>query len=239
MKQSKPHILIIEDSKPEQVIYHHLLSAEYEVTTFESWVEAQSALLNNKFDLVILDIVLPGHDGYEICQKLRNTKKTQSLPIMFVTAKRTLPDQLAAFSLGADDFLSKPVNPLELKARIYAKLRNFKKQNAATIINGQIEIDPKSRRVSVYQNGQKSPVKLTKHEFEILHYFAQHPDQVFSRQQILDHVWGATVSVTDRTIDSHISKLRKKLGTAGDAIEAVHGTGYRLANKDNHLASAA
>jgi two-component system phosphate regulon response regulator PhoB len=175
--------------------------------------------------LIILDLLLPGMPGFEVCKILKTQQQTKHIPIIILTAKADEIDRIVGFELGADDYVTKPFSARELLLRINAILRRRNrdmKQEPATV--GAITIDPSGRSVSV--DGKR--IKLTVVEFKLLHYLLLRIGRVEPRDRLLTEVWGYDHSVETRTIDTHIQRLRRKLGEAGEAIETIRGFGYRF-----------
>ena len=222
-------ILLIEDA-PEihQIVKGALQSLNATVQFALSGGQARESLNKSKFDLILLDIGLPDCDGFELCMEIKKNYKTsnaQEIPIIFLTAKDEVSDKVTAFSIGAEDYIPKPFHPLELKARVEARLNSASKRQSQseTYSAGPFQFDVPALRVKANDR----LVDLTPTEFKLLYFLARHPDRVFSREKILDQVWGHSVHVTDRTVDAHIYSLRKKLGPHGKLISSVIGEGYR------------
>jgi len=180
-------------------------------------------------DLILLDLMLPGADGLEICRYLKKRPETASVPIIMLTARTQEADRVAGLELGADDYITKPFSLRELEARIKAVLRRQQataaESSARTILaGGQLVIDPEKHEVQV--NGQ--PVELSLAEFKILELLASRPRRVFTRDEILDHLWGQEKVVVTRTVDVHIRHLRQKLGQLASLIQSVRGLGYKF-----------
>lgn len=177
-------------------------------------------------DLIIVDLMLPGIDGLDVCRALRSDTRTARIPVIMLTAKSAESDRILGLELGADDYVTKPFSPRELLARIKAVLRRTSSpQTAAEVIHrGSLTIDMTRRSVTCGED----VIALTATEFRLLQYFASHSGHVFSRAQLIDGAMGRDVTVEDRTIDVHITGLRKKLGDCGDWIETVRGFGYRF-----------
>ena len=181
-------------------------------------------------DLILLDVMLPELDGFEVCKAVRGNKETANLPIIMLSARDEVADKVIGLELGADDYITKPFSPRELVARVKARFRE-EKRNAAppkpvSIVWGELEIWPESYLATI--SGES--VSLTGKEFELLHIFLTRPNQVFSREYLLQKVWGYNASGDTRTVDVHISNLRNKLKSMGPIIESVRGIGYRFAS---------
>jgi two-component system alkaline phosphatase synthesis response regulator PhoP len=223
----KGAILVIDDEKDliELVKY----SLEKEGFLVKGALDGESGLaatVREVPDLVIVDLMLPGIDGLEVCRRLRLDERTAAVPLIMLTAKSAESDRIVGLELGADDYVTKPFSPRELAARVKAVLRrSIKRAPASSIIrHGELTVDLTRREVSC----QGKSVALTASEFRLLHFLATHPGQVFSRSEMIDGALGREISVVDRTIDVHVTGLRKKLGHCGDWIETVRGFGYRF-----------
>ena len=221
-------ILVVEDEEDIlELIRYNLHKASYRVVEAETGEDALEQVRAERPDLVLLDLMLPGIDGLEVCKSLKNNPRTRHLPIVMLTARGEESDIVIGLELGADDYITKPFSPKVLIARVKAVLR----RRRATQVdeNGIIQrhnlgIDPARHEVLV----DGKPVSLTSSEFRILHTLARKPGWVFTRYQIVEAVHGEGYPVTDRSVDVQISGLRKKLGTAGSHIETVRGVGYRM-----------
>jgi two-component system, OmpR family, alkaline phosphatase synthesis response regulator PhoP len=221
-------IFIIEDEQDISELMRFNLALEgYSVETFATGELGFRGLENRKPDLLILDIMLPGMSGLEICRRLKENPATKSVPVIMVTAKGEESDIVRGLELGADDYVTKPFSPKVLLARVDAVLRRVQKQSekqADVVQVGGIEINV--GRVEVAVDGSK--VDLTQSEFRILQFLAQRPGWVYTRAQIVEVIRGENYAVTDRTIDFQMVGLRKKLGERGHLIETVRGVGYRF-----------
>jgi len=222
-------IVVIED-EPDilEVLCYNLKREGYQV--FESLDGREGlALIEQKLpDIVMLDLMLPGIDGLEICRKLKSNPRTEHIPIIMVTAKGEESDVVLGLGVGADDYIPKPFSPKELIARVKAVLRRgVKSEQSANkdriYING-LEIDSRKHQVSIDGNA----LKMTASEFRLLFCLASHPGQVFSREQLLNHTTSEEVAVVDRNIDVHIRSIRKKMGDDRTFIETIRGVGYRF-----------
>ncbi len=225
---AKEIILIVEDEEDIlEVISYNLVKEGYEVYGVTSGEEALRSVKMQVPDLILLDLMLPGMDGLDICRNLKQNSSTQDLPIMMLTAKSEDTDIVAGLELGADDYVVKPFSPSVLVARIRAVLRRRAMGPAAEGVAIQIKdltIDPGRHEVLF----RDRPVDLTFTEFRILHFLSRHPGWVYTRDQIIEAVRGDDYVVTDRAVDVQIAGLRKKLGIAGTYIETVRGVGYRF-----------
>ena len=224
---AKGHILIIDDEKDLIELVRYNL--EQEGFCVKGASDGESGLNTARKeipDLILIDLMLPGMDGLEVCRSLRSDDRTASIPIIMLTAKSAESDRIVGLELGADDYVTKPFSPRELAARVKAVLRRtvIPRSQSKVIQRGGLSIDLTRREVSF----NETPIELTATEFRLLQFFADHPGRVFSRSELIDAALGREVSVIDRTIDVHITGLRKKLGSCSDWIQTVRGFGYRF-----------
>jgi len=222
-------IVVVED-EPDilEVLCYNLKREGYQVFDSLDGREGLSLIEQKVPDIVILDLMLPGIDGLEICRKLKSNIRTQHVPIIMVTAKGEESDVVLGLGVGADDYIPKPFSPKELIARVKAVLRRGVKAeqpaNKEHIdING-LEIDSRKHQVTI----DGKPLKMTASEFRLLFCLASNPGQVFSREQLLNHTTSEEVAVVDRNIDVHIRSIRKKIGDDRSFIETIRGVGYRF-----------
>ncbi len=225
------HILIVEDEAPiRDMVRFSLERAEFRVSEAEDAHQARLAIAADRPDLVLLDWMMPGVSGAEFARELRREELTRELPIIMVTARVDEEDRVRGLNLGADDYVVKPFSSSELVARVRAVLRRTTPggQDETLEVDGLL-LDAVSQRVSA---GDTS-VKLGPTEFRLLRFFMSNPERVYSREQMLNRVWGQNVYVEERTVDVHIRRLRKALAPHGfDAfIQTVRGSGYRFSNK--------
>jgi two-component system alkaline phosphatase synthesis response regulator PhoP len=225
---SRTEILVIEDDEDILELIKHTLSREgYQVTGAKSGEDGLKSARAGRFALILLDLLLPGIDGLDLCKILKADARTSSTPIVMVTAKGEEADVVAGLEVGADDYITKPFSPKVLVARVRAILRRRREPQAdveAPLRIGDLVIHPGRREVQL--KGKR--VDLTFGEFQILHYLAARPGWVFTRYQIVNAVRGEDYPVTDRSIDVQIVGLRRKLGQYGEYIETVRGVGYRF-----------
>lgn len=223
-------VLIIDDEDDYQKVVRKVLDRTCQVMPALTLAEADRELLKSSFDLILLDVSLPDGDGFSFYAKMRTQEHTADIPVVFVTSRSELPNELMGFSLGAEDYIAKPIDPPRLKARIEARLKliNDRNQREMTLCKGNLKISVSHQRVAVVSDGRETIINLTPVEFKLLFYFLRHEDQVFSREQLLQAVWENAAEVFDRTVDMHVSKLRKKIALSEFQIKAVHGTGYRI-----------
>ncbi|MFN3198875.1 MAG: winged helix-turn-helix domain-containing protein [Bradymonadia bacterium] len=177
-------------------------------------------------ELVLLDLMLPDLAGTEVCRQIRQEERTRGVPVIMLTAKSEEIDRVVGFEVGADDYVTKPFSVRELLLRIQAVLRRLKtsEKGGAVLTNGELRVDPEAHRVWI--SGEE--VSLTALEFRLLHTFLQRKGRVQTRERLLDDVWGIRAEVTTRTVDTHVKRLRQKIGAAGRFIQTIRGVGYRF-----------
>jgi two-component system, OmpR family, response regulator ResD len=215
-------ILIVDDEQEIcQLVGMYLENSGYSWDEANNGESALSKISQSNYDLLILDIMMPVMDGWTLCKKIR---ETSNVPVIFLTAKGEEWDKVNGLKMGADDYIVKPFSPGELIARVDAVLRRTKNTDASVIQIGQIKINEKSRNAFV----SDKPLSLTLKEYDLLLFFCKHQDHVFSREQILERVWGFDYFGTARTVDTHIKTLRIKLGQDADYISTVWGVGYKF-----------
>lgn len=221
-------ILLVDDEKDiVEFLKYNLEQEKFKVIVGYDGEEALQKISSNP-DLIILDIMMPKMDGYEVCKKIREQKGFENTPIIFLTAKSGEIDEITGLDAGANDFIQKPISPKKLIARVKSNLRKVEttsdSEGPQTIEVGPIKIDKKQYLVTIDGETKVFPRK----EFEVLFYLAKNPGRVFSRENLLKDVWGTDVFVVDRTVDVHIRKIREKLDHHSDLIETVKGVGYRF-----------
>jgi two-component system alkaline phosphatase synthesis response regulator PhoP len=222
-------ILLVDDEKDiVEFLKYNLEQEDFEVLVGYNGEEALEKI-SQKPDLVILDIMMPKMDGFEVCKRIREIKGFENIPIIFLTAKSGEMDEIKGLEIGASDYIQKPISPKKLVARVNSNLRKYEDTSAGTsgpvkIKIGPLDIDKEKYVITVDSIKKVFPRK----EFELLYYLANNPGRVFSRETLLKDVWGADVYVVDRTVDVHIRKIREKLDKYSDLIETVKGVGYRF-----------
>ena len=220
-------ILIAEDDAViRRAVRAALLSEGYDVRESPDGAKALKAFGERRPDLVLLDVTMPQTDGFEVCSRIRAVDSR--LPIIFLTARSSEDDKVKGLGLGADDYIVKPFGVRELLARVAAALRRADARTPQTIPIGDVEIDPRKATVAV-AGGE--PVPLTARELRILMFFASRPDEVISRNDLLDTCWGVDYYGTTRTLDQHILVLRKKLGAAAYRLVSVRSLGYKFSSR--------
>ena len=218
-------IFCVEDDRGiRELVVYTLQTAGYEAVGISDGEELFHRLQKEQPELILLDIMLPGEDGISILRRLRSGAGTGEIPVIMATAKGTEYDKVIGLDLGADDYIVKPFGMMEMVSRVKAVLRRTTKETGELVRAGDVCMDLGSREVSVCGE----PVKLTLKEFDLLRLLMENQGRVYSRQQILDLVWGIEFIGETRTVDVHIGTLRTKLGACGDYIETVRGVGYRM-----------
>ncbi len=225
-------VFIVEDEEDiQELLKFHLAHEGYAVMAAASGEEAVAQIARRMPDLVLLDLMLPGLDGLEVCRTLKRNPKTAGIPIVMVTAKGEESDVITGLELGADDYITKPFSMKVLIARVRAALRRRREtpvSRDSSIRIHDIQIIPGRHEVLVHGN----PVEMTLSELRILHLLASRPGWVLTREQIVEAVRGEGYPVTDRAVDVHIVAIRRKLGARADYIETVRGVGYRFKEQE-------
>ncbi len=223
------HRILVVDDEPDitALVAYHLAKAGYRVSTAANGPDALKAAREERPDIVILDVMLPGASGYDVLAELRRREETRDVGVILLTARREEPDRIRGLSLGADDYLTKPFSPAELALRVNALLRRLAAPSVSggsTLAAGPIAIDRSAHKVAV----EGSEIDLTATEYKLLLTLVERRGRVQTRPQLLETVWEAQPDIQTRTVDMHVQRLRSKLGPAGDLIETVRGFGYRF-----------
>ncbi|TMA62596.1 MAG: response regulator [Deltaproteobacteria bacterium] len=228
---AKPTILIVEDEADiRELVRYHLEQEGYAVEEADSGEKALERAAAIRPALVVLDLMLPGTDGLEVCRRLRTDDTLRELPVIMLTAKGTEVDRILGLELGADDYITKPFSPRELVARVRAVLRRAASAAGPpheSFLRGRLQVNFDTYEVAV--DGR--PVALSLREFELLKFFVQHPHRVYDRLQLLDLVWGQDVHVEPRTVDVHVRRLRKVIerdDSTPELLLTVRGVGYKF-----------
>ncbi|HKV69672.1 MAG TPA: response regulator [Gemmatimonadales bacterium] len=221
--------VLVVDDEPDitALVAYHLAKAGYRVSTAASGVEALNAVREERPDLVVLDLMLPGRSGFDVLAELRGRPETKDVGVVLLTAKKDEPDRIKGLSLGADDYLAKPFSPQELVLRVGAVLRRLTAPAVSAggvLAAGPVRLDVAAHKAEV--DGEA--VDLTATEFRLLRLLIEREGRVQDRTQLLETVWRAQPDIQTRTVDMHVQRLRTKLGRAGQCIETVRGVGYRF-----------
>ncbi|MGH8446756.1 MAG: phosphate regulon transcriptional regulator PhoB [Solimonas sp.] len=224
-------ILVVDDEAPiREMLRFALTRADFRVIEAPGAQEARLRIADERPDLILMDWMMPGTSGVELTRELKTQSMTRDIPVIMVTARVEEEDKVRGLNIGCDDYVSKPFSYPELIARIQAVLRRAMPggEEERLAING-LEVDAASQRVTA--KGQ--PIRLGPTEYRLLHFFISHPERVYTREQVLDRVWGQNVYVEERTVDVHIRRLRKALEPFGydEMIQTVRGSGYRFSEK--------
>ena len=226
------YILVIEDETAIcDMVGFTLERAGFEWDGASDVSEANNAIAKRIPDLIILDWMLPGISGVEFATRIRRSNSTKSTPIIMLTARSEEDDRIKGLEAGADDYICKPFSPRELVARINAVLRRSVGSESEEVLKASgLKLDTASHRVTI----ENESLEIGPTEFKLLHFFMSHPERVYSREQLLDNVWGNNVYIEDRTVDVHIRRLRKALASYGydKLIQTVRGAGYRFSTQD-------
>ena len=224
-------VLVVDDEAPiREMLVFVLEQNGFQAIEAEDYDSAIAAMVEPYPDMVLLDWMLPGGSGIQIAKQFKQSEYTRQIPIIMLTARGEEEDKVRGLEVGADDYVTKPFSPKELMARIKAVIR----RGSPTSLEEAIEVhglrlDPISHRVT----SEGSELDMGPTEFRLLHFFMTHPERVYSREQLLDHVWGTNVYVEDRTVDVHIRRLRKAIAPLGHdrLVQTVRGAGYRFSSK--------
>ncbi len=216
------NILVVEDEKNmQEIIADYMRRGGHTCMTADDGVDALMVLKSNPMDLMILDLMMPHLDGFSVCKMAR---EMSSLPIIILTAKDGEDEKLRGYDLGADDYMTKPFSPKVLLAKVNALLRRSSALPTDTVCAGKISLMPASHKV--FLDGQE--IALTHKEYALLSFFMANPEQIFSREQLLNRIWGYDFEGTTRTVDTHIKTLRQKLGSEGKHITTLIRSGYKF-----------
>ena len=224
-------VLIVDDEAAiREMVSLALETAKFNVLEASDSQEGRAIIIDSQPDVVLLDWMMPGTTGLELLRRLRRDPLTEKIPVILLTAKTSEDSKITGLDSGADDFISKPFSPKELVSRIRAVIRRSTVTEPSEPIKvGEMLFDPESHRVSICNE----PVDIGPTEYRMLQFFLTHQERVYSRDQILDHVWGANVYLDERTVDVHIRRLRKAISVAGHEkyVQTVRGAGYRFSTR--------
>lgn len=226
---TQPQVLVVEDERDiAALVAYHLTKEGYRVRTAADGPDAIGSAVHERPDLIVLDLMLPGHSGYEVITELKRRAETSEIPIVVLTARRDEQDRIKGLELGVDDYLTKPFSPKELVLRVGAVLRRVRAAavsgSTRVLRGGPIAVDLSAKRAAL--DGQD--IELTPTEYRLLVTLMERRGRVQSRQQLLEAAWDIHVEIETRTVDMHVQRLRAKLGAGGEWIETVRGFGYRF-----------
>lgn len=233
-------ILLADDSLDTQLLVKQTLGEQYHLTCVQTVAEATSKLKEKRFDLVILDVGLPDGDGFQICAQLRNADETRQVQVIFLTGKTGVANRVMGFSLGADDYIEKPFAAVELSARVKAKVDRLRTsgERESFLVKGNLRLHLLQQRILISGPAGESEISLKPMEFKLLLHFMRNEDRVFSRQHLIDAVWGNSTFIVDRTVDKHICSLRNKLSACAHYVQTVPSFGYKFSAAASELAAA-
>jgi two-component system phosphate regulon response regulator PhoB len=224
-------VLIVDDD-PDivRLVSYNLTQASFDVVSASTGRRALEIVQKHPPDLIILDLMLPDVDGMEVCRALRHQESSRRIPIIMLTARSEEIDRVIGFELGADDYVMKPFSPRELVLRVKSIFRRTREERTEMLRSGRIQIYPERRQCFVGND----PISLTAKEFDLLYELMRAHGNVLTRDVLMDRVWGYHGEATSRTLDTHVRRLREKLGPSGTSVETVRGVGYRI---DDHESS--
>lgn len=225
-----PNVLVVEDTPEYQVIIKGSLERDLHLFFANNIHQAKEYIDSREIHLILLDVMLPDGSGFDFCNDLQTNPGTARIPVIFLTGKTGVTDKILGLSLGADDYITKPFVPLELKARIESKLKKslLHDRNELQLQRGHLRFDTLTYSVYAIKEDKHELINMTPIEYRILLHLAQKPGRIFSRQQLIDSIWGGAVHISERSIDKHIYTVRKKLGPYGDYIKTIPGLGYQF-----------
>ena len=219
----KKHILIVDDDSDILELLSFHLSKDYNVVCANDGSEAL-VKINSNFDLIILDVMMPMLNGFDVCKTIKKNPETSNIPVIFLTAKNSTDDEYEGLNIGAVDYIVKPISIKTLLLRVKNIVGNASKEKSKQLILGNILLE--SDTGQVFKDNKK--INLTKTEYSLLKLLLSSPNKIFNREELLDRVWDSNTIVTDRTVDVHIAKLRKKIETDSKIIQTHHGRGYSI-----------
>ena len=228
--RNSPLVLVVDDNPVNVRILVDSLQKEYDLRVAKTGAKALESALAYRPDLILLDIMMPELNGFEVCKQLKKNPDTAKIPVIFLTAKENEIDEILGLEIGADDYISKPISPRKVLARIKSVIRRTTGEHEKApkleenIKFRNLEIDSASHSVRINNN----EVFFPKKEFQLLHFLLSNKGKVYSREILLNQIWGENIYVVDRTVDVHVAKVREKLGDYSDYIETIKGLGYRF-----------
>jgi DNA-binding response OmpR family regulator len=223
-------ILLVEDTPEYQALVQEaLVDDATTVTVASTLAEARLLLKDQDFALILLDVTLPDGDGFTFCASLRQEERTRDVPIVFLTGRADVAEKVMGFSLGADDYISKPIHPLELRVRVQTRIKKAQRlsEREESFRVGNLRISLAQQRAFIVVEGSpEALLDLTPVQFKLLVHFARQEDRVFSREDLMNAIRGENVHVSDRTMDTHVSNLRKRIAASDYSIKSIYGVGY-------------
>lgn len=232
METQKKRVLLVEDSREMQALVRHSIGEICNLNSVASAGEGRKELERGGYSLLLLDVSLPDGSGFEFCKALRAEPRFADLPVIFLTGKTELSSKVQGFEVGGDDYVTKPFDPDELKARVRGKLRRTKAAGSSFVMAG-FRVDLSLQKIFVVNNdGSETALPLTPIEFKLMSHFMKNEGKVFSRQKLLDMFWSDSLYVSKHTVDTHISSLRKKLAAPGANLRSIFKQGYTFTIPD-------
>ncbi|WP_413575566.1 response regulator transcription factor [Bdellovibrio sp. HCB290] len=226
METQSKKVLLVEDSREMQAIVRHAVEEVCILVSVSSAKEGLNELEKGQYALLLLDVSLPDANGFQFCRDLRAERRFSDLPVIFLTGKSEVSSKVQGFESGGDDYITKPFDAAELKARVRGKLRRSGNGESSIITSGY-RVDLLLHRIfSTDEGGVESPLSLTPIEFKLLSHFMKNEGRIFSRQELLELFWGDSLHVSKHTVDTHISSLRKKMGAGGSQLRSIFKQGY-------------
>lgn len=224
-------ILCIDDTPEVQIMVRRTFSPSANVISAETLHDGYEKISKNHIDLILLDLTLPDGEGFQFFNKIKEDSSYTEIPIIILSAKNKIQDKVMGFHLGAEDYIVKPFDPAELKIRVETRIKRNQvaKDHESIFIIGNMSINHLEQKTIIQKDNTDHVIELTTTEFKILSYLCKHKDQVISREQIINSAWKHGFNVSDRTIDSHISRIRKKIADSDHNIQAIQGVGYKIA----------
>jgi len=224
------NIILIEDDAGIRELVSAALGDRYQIVTAKSCQEGEKLLQQKRYDLILLDISLPDGDGFRLCAQIRNTTENRKTPVIFLTGRTEVPDKVHGFSVGGDDYLTKPFHIDELTARIDARLKAVRQAGEETeqVKVGNLRLSFNSHSIWITEGANERTVEATPIEFKLMAFFVRHPNHLYARTDLIHEIWGDEAEISERSVDSHISNLRKKLSGSSHTIQSIHGRGYKF-----------
>ncbi len=224
-------IILIEDEQGIRELVSAALGDRYQVTTAKSCQEGERLLNERRYDLILLDVSLPDGDGFRLCAQIRNNAtENRKTPVIFLTGRAEIPDKVHGFSVGGDDYLTKPFHIDELTARIEARLKAAKQgaEETEAVKVGNLRLSFNSHSIWIAEGSNERTIDVTPIEFKLVAFFVRHPNHLYSRPDLIQEIWGSDAEISERSVDSHISNLRKKLTGSSHTVQSIHGRGYKF-----------
>lgn len=241
---SQAKILVVEDDLAQQLIIKKALEGYFDLTIASTYTQAIEFINDDVFDLYLLDIMLVDIEesssgqvdetGYQICEVIKSQPELRNKPVIFLTSRAEVTSKVLGFQLGADDYIVKPCNPLELRARLESRIARQKEveENQGELCVGGFSLHSDTQRIEIEHEGVVGEVELTPIEFKLFFFLVKNKDKVLEREAILEHVWGQNTNVMDRSVDTYVAAVRRKLGKHSKCLKSVHGVGYKFVPMD-------